>query len=255
MPKSTIPYTNTRKETLLKPIFNTLLCLTLGAAALQGAILDDLVEKIEHETAARKHHTAASHHAHRKRHRVHARSEEKQWQEALKFMGYYHGKIDGDLYTHASYDAIQHFQEKRQDLSTGFLEQPAKTYLSYIDRVLTLEHYLTKNATHRRGKRRQLQAALAMEGFYHGRIDGRVGKGTKRAIRRYKAAAGLNGSNRATLNGKEKEALIREARRSAEMQLKAFREEERFYSIDTSASDETNRSIVQPEPISPEARP
>lgn len=207
--------------------------MTLGVALLDGAILDDLVEKIGQETT-HKSHRVKHQHGHRYRHRVD--SDEKRWQRALKFLGYYHGKIDGDLYTKASYDAVKRFQEKRQELSTGFLEEPSKIYLSHIDHILTLDSYLNMSTKHKRGKNKKIQAALAIEGFYSGHVDGKLGKKTKHSIRRYKMAADLNGTNTTVLTAEEKEALIEKAKLSARMQLNAFREEDRFYSAENNSS-------------------
>ena len=100
----------------------------------------------------------------------------------MAFLGYYKGRIDGDLDTQASFDAITAFHTKHQQVATGFLEEEDKRYFSEVYQALLLSHYLLKNTN----PSKQLQAALAELQFYQGAIDGDWGKHSKEALSCYR---------------------------------------------------------------------
>ena len=198
-----------------KHFCKTLFIFTLATATLHAAVLDDLFENITHKTIHKKHHRS---------HRSRTISDEEKWQTALKFLGYYHGKIDGDLFTPESFDAIKRFQEKREVIATGFLEDEYKSYLSYIYDVIAMKKTLDYQGKNRKKNRKKIQAALSLEGVYTGRIDGVMGKKSKASILSYKRKMDMNTSEGPSLSDEEKRTLIEDARISAENQLMVFKQ-------------------------------
>jgi len=149
----------------------------LATLGLHAAILDDLVEKVSHYTS----HPSHKHHYRYHKHAVHTLSKEMQWQYALKFLGYYHEKIDGDLLTQASYNAIEAFQRDHQAFATGLLENRYKPYLSDIYREIALQQDIVYDGNNKERLIRKKQAALHVLGYYHGKIDGKFGAKSKAA--------------------------------------------------------------------------
>jgi len=156
----------------------TAVCLT-AAVSSHAAILDDFFQKI-YSAPARSHHTPE--------YRSHATSVSNaaQWQTSLQFLGYYHGKIDGDLYTRESFEAIIRFHTDHKEVPTGFLEDEDKRYLFEIYRPVSLNNYLSYQGTNQKKRYQKLQAALAVLSYYHGKIDGYFGKNSKQALKKYK---------------------------------------------------------------------
>ena len=203
----------------------------LSGTGLQAAILDDLFESIDHQTVHKKHHRSR----HRK-HRYHTISDEKKWQTALKFLGYYQGKINGDLLTTESYEAIKQFQERQQYFATGLLEKESKEYLSKVYNTIALKNYLDYEGKNRKMNRKKLQAALAAEGVYQGKIDGVVGKKSEESILSYKKSLDQNMTS-TSLSEEEEVHLIDEAKTIVGKQLANFKKETSF-----SANEKTDGS-------------
>jgi len=167
------------------PLFHTLYVLFFFTSfSLHAAILDDLVEKIQTPEKHYKHH--------RKNYRHTPLSQEAKWQTSLQFLGYYKGKIDGDLFTQESFDAITAFHHDHDQIDTGFLEEEDKRYLSKIYRTISLKQYLSYHGDNKRQKAKKLQAALKALSFYQGEIDGYFKKGSKKALTRYKMGLDSN---------------------------------------------------------------
>jgi peptidoglycan hydrolase-like protein with peptidoglycan-binding domain len=198
----------------IKPLLPRILSLLLigSTLSLHAAIFDDLVEKIQQQQP------------HKKRHRHHLQhkelSSEAKWQTALQYLGYYQGKIDGDLSTQASFDAIIAFHAKHHEIETGFLEEADKPYLSEIYHTLLLKKYLSYTGKNRKRKYQKLQAALAIESFYKGKIDGNFGKASKEALNRYSAQFDTN-----TTLIDPKERVIHEAREKIEKEAEKIKED------------------------------
>jgi len=149
--------------------------IVLVTIGLQAAILDDLVEKVSHYTT----HSSHKHYHRHHKHHTDTVSKERQWQYALKFLGYYHDKIDGDLLTQASYNAIEKFQRSHQEFATGFLENRYKPYLSDIYKEIALQQDISYEGDNKEYLIRKKQAALYVLGYYHGKIDGKFGAQSK----------------------------------------------------------------------------
>ena len=222
------PYTKAKQKSLL----HTLALMVSAVVVLNGAILDDLVDNINHHIEQKN-----PHKRHHRRHHHYRISDEKKWQTALQFLGYYQGKIDGDLYTTESFNAINAFQHKRQELATGFLEEQYKTYLSHIYQLLRLQEYLEYRGKNRRKNRQKIQAALTIEGYYSGKIDGAMGRRSKRSILLYQNSLDSNATASSKLDPEEKTRLVEDAVFSIEKQLAAIKDEENHQSIDNNNSD------------------
>ena len=194
----------------------------LSGAALQAAVLDDLFESIDHQTVHKKHHRS-----HHRKHRYHAISDEKKWQTALKFLGYYQGKINGDLLTTESYKAIKNFQKRQQYFATGLLEDASKKYLTQVYDAIALKNYLDYEGKNRKMNRKKLQAALAAGGVYQGKIDGVMGKKSKESILIYKKSLDQNATS-TSLSEEDEIHLIDEAKTIVDKQLANFKKEASF---------------------------
>jgi hypothetical protein len=69
--------------------------------------------------------------------------------------------------------------------NTATLDPHAKDTLVYLGDLFTLDRYLVARGSDRRTKAKKLQAALKIHGTYHGKIDGAIGSGSRRAISAY----------------------------------------------------------------------
>jgi hypothetical protein len=184
----------------------------LSIVSLHAAVLDDFIEKI-HSKPTTKHH--------KKRRVYHSMSEEAQWQTALQFLGYYQGKIDGDLYTEKSFNAITAFHVKHKEIATGFLEEADKRYLSEIYSVISLNRYISYSGKSKRKNKQKLQAALKLKSFYDGKIDGHFGKKSKQAFVRYKTT--LENNTTGMTDQLIKERLIDDAKNRVEKRVEIIR--------------------------------
>ena len=191
------------------------LCITLlwGSISLDAAILDDLIEKIQHKPVQKYHKRQRS---------QHTLSEEAQWQTALRYLGYYHGKIDGDLYTQRSFDAITAFHIKHEEVSIGFLEEADKQYLSEVYQAVSLDRYMTYSGKNKKKNNKKLQAALTLQSLYEGKIDGSFGKRSKHAFALYKAQ--FENNTTAISETDIKERLITDAREKVQKRLDRLKE-------------------------------
>lgn len=181
---------------ILRYVYSFLLTTIL----LQSAVLDDLVEKLGYQ------HKPVKHHHTYKRHKNKAISQEAAWQTALQFLGYYHGKIDGDLYTEETFNAITHFHREHQEIATGFLEDTDKQYLSNVYQAIALDRYMQYAGKSKKEQRKKRQAALKLLSYYNGKIDGYFGTKSKEALALYKTA--LQEHNRSVTNESDIEHLL-----------------------------------------------
>jgi hypothetical protein len=191
--------------------------IALCTFSLHAAIFDDVAEKVEQYESHyfhHKKHTVRRHHGHH----IHYVSREEQWQRALHFLGYYNGKMNGDLLTPESYDAIERFQHTYQESATGLLDNCYKPYLSDIYKKLAMKKYLDYTGQKRDLLNRKKQAVLKTLGYYHGKIDGHFGKQSKAALQ--------NALN----EGKSEAVLETEAREKVHTALSAMKAPEYFAS-------------------------
>jgi hypothetical protein len=221
--------------TLFIPLF------LFGNTILDAAVLDDLFNSIHQDTTHKKYH--------KRRYRKHHHrtvSDKEKWQISLKFLGYYHGKIDGDLLTPESYNAIKDFQQRNQYFGAGILEHDSKEYLMRVYEAIRLNNYLNYEGENRQKLDRKIQAALAAKGIYPGKIDGRIGKKTKNAILVYRQSLEQNVSNEGGLSPEEKDRLFVDAKNLLEKRLENFKEEASFSpdkKADSSGGEAASRPV------------
>lgn len=160
---------------------------------LEGAVFDDLVEEIEKRQSPKRV-THRKHHKKTVKHHipVHLSSEAK-WQYVLRLLGYYKGPLDGDLYSQRTFKAISAYHQATYGIANGFLEPEDKHHFQRIYNQLYLKRFL--DIAPKRGvyHPQTLQAALKIEGYYKGKIDGKFGRGSKSALNAYKKAKKLQG--------------------------------------------------------------
>ena len=127
----------------------------------------------------------------------------KEAQTALKNAGYYHGKINGKL-RGESRDAIIEFQYDNSLAVNGFLNsQTKRVLLGYLDKKKRKKKEkkkksrassVSKDSKYEKQlplKKREIQTALKISGYYQGRVDGKIGKKTEFAIRKFQIDNGL----------------------------------------------------------------
>ena len=154
-----------------------------------------------------RHHRKKSKKRHRSAPKI---TNEMKIQKALSSLGFYHGKIDGELNSYETRSAIKELNKTYRISSSASLKPEEKDTLIYLGTLFDFDRYLIAKGEdkHTRGKR--IQAALKILGFYHSKIDGAVGGGTRRAITEYNNAYGLGYDNSLGYEGEYQ--LIKKAR-------------------------------------------
>jgi len=132
-------------------------------------------------------------------------------QKSLTALGFYHGKIDGEVNSYETRSAIKAMNNAYEIGDTASLSPKAKDALIYLGDLFTFDRALISKSNTRRAKGKKIQTALKIHGFYHTRIDGAVGPGTRRSISEYKAAKGLSYGNR--LDFEEEYQLVSSAKK------------------------------------------
>jgi peptidoglycan hydrolase-like protein with peptidoglycan-binding domain len=140
----------------------------------------------------------------------------KQIQTALVAAGFYHGAIDGKLNSFDTKSAILQFQHRYGLPATGILSPQEKSLLQYQASLAELNAHLNYMGYDKRGKGRQLQAALKVEGFYTTKIDGVIGRGSRQAISLYQQSRGM--ASTGGLLPDQEAALIASAKQKIQLQ-------------------------------------
>lgn len=178
--------------------------------AVGSAIVTHAIDNSHHRRLNRRHrrlHRARHHIVHRvhKSHKSHkhnyapvAVSPEVKIQKALTSLGFYHGKIDGQVNSYETRSAIKAMNQAYEIADNAYLDPRVKDSLVYLADLFSMDRMLITNANDKRSKGRQTQTALKVLGFYHGKIDGAVGPATRAAIAQYKAANQLGYGDRLT---------------------------------------------------------
>ncbi|RRS30180.1 MAG: peptidoglycan-binding protein [Epsilonproteobacteria bacterium (ex Lamellibrachia satsuma)] len=113
-------------------------------------------------------------------------------QKALSSLGFYHGRIDGEINSFETRSAIKEMNIAYEIGNTASLKPEARDALIFLGTLFEFDRNLIARGNDRRTKGRKIQTALKIHGFYHSAIDGAVGSGTRNAISQYKAANGLS---------------------------------------------------------------
>jgi peptidoglycan hydrolase-like protein with peptidoglycan-binding domain len=149
---------------------------------------------------------------HRKKHHRHKSTtitREMKIQESLVALGFYSGKIDGDLNSYETRAAFKKFNITYGIANDSSISPDVKDQLIYLYNLFILNKYLNAEGTTKRTKGRRLQAALKVFGAYHSKIDGIIGNGTRKAIAVYRMNQGMIPGT--SLSADEKYELISSA--------------------------------------------
>lgn len=152
------------------------------------------------------HHHRRKHHKkrHKKKHKKVAAKKaiapiitnEKKIQIALTGLGFYKGKIDGEINSYETRSAIKSMNAAYGLGNNAFLSPQVKDSLIYLGDLFKFDRTLISKGSDNKTKGIKIQSALKVLGFYNGKVDGLIGSGTKRSIAEYKSANGMaaNGS-------------------------------------------------------------
>ncbi len=131
-------------------------------------------------------------------------------QKSLTSLGFYRGKIDGEVNSFETRSAIKDMNIAYEIGNTASLKPEAKDALTFLGTLFEFDRYLISSDTDKRSKGRKIQTALKIHGFYFTKIDGVVGGGTRNSIAQYKGAKGL--SSGTSLDFEEEYQLVSSAK-------------------------------------------
>ncbi len=137
-------------------------------------------------------------------------SDEMKIQNALASLGFYRGKIDGEVNSFETRSAIKDMNIAYEISDDSSLKPEAKDALIFLGTLFEFDRYLISSGTDNRSKGKKIQTALKIHGFYFDKIDGVVGSGTRNSIAEYKSAKGL--SSGASLDFEEEYQLVNSAK-------------------------------------------
>jgi len=131
-------------------------------------------------------------------------------QKALASLGFYRGKIDGEVNSYETRSAIKEMNIAYEISNDASLQPQAKDTLIFLGTLFEFDRYLISRGTDKRTKGKKIQAALKIHGFYFAKIDGAVGPGTRNSIAQYKDVNGLSQGN--ALDFEEEYQLVNSAK-------------------------------------------
>ena len=186
-----------------------------------GGVVGSVITNEVYRNGHRSHRYRPHHRVHRKHKKrvkkrhvapVHApvMTDEKRIQKALTSLGFYHGPIDGVINSFETRSAIKEMNKAYEIGNTSYMSPQERDALIYLGTLLQFDRYLISQGTDSKSKGKRIQTALKIHGFYHGKIDGVVGRGTRSAITAYKQAKGLGSSSQ--LGYEEEYRLINSAK-------------------------------------------
>jgi len=160
------------------------------------------------QAPARKHYRAPKK---KKSHAAPRNTPEMKIQRALTSLGFYRGRIDGEVNSFETRSAIKEMNMAYEIGNSASLKPEARDALIFLGTLFAFDRNLIARGTDRKTKGRKIQTALKIHGFYFSKIDGVVGRGTRSAIAEYKAAKGL--SYGSSLDFEEEYQLISSAKK------------------------------------------
>ncbi|OQX76179.1 MAG: peptidoglycan-binding protein [Epsilonproteobacteria bacterium 4484_65] len=137
-------------------------------------------------------------------------TDEKRIQKALSSLGFYRGRIDGEVNSFETRSAIKDMNIAYEISNSASLKPEAKDTLIFLGTLFELDRYLIARNNDKRTKSKKIQAALKIHGYYYGKIDGAIGKGTRGSIAEYKGNNGMSYSG--SLDFEEEYQLISSAK-------------------------------------------
>lgn len=133
-------------------------------------------------------------------------SDEMKIQQALAGLGFYSGKINGNINDYATRNAIKQMNMAYNISDNTLLDKETSNQLVYIGTLFDLDKKLRPTSNSEKAKAIQLQTALMVQGVYTSKIDGAIGKGTRSSISMYRQAEGMTDGN--SLNQNETYNLV-----------------------------------------------
>jgi peptidoglycan hydrolase-like protein with peptidoglycan-binding domain len=119
------------------------------------------------------------------------RTDEKRIQIALQSLGFYRGRIDGQVNSYETRSAIREMNTAYEIGQTASLKPEAKDTLIFLGTLFEFDRHLIASSNDRRTRNKKIQTALKIHGYYSGKIDGVIGSGTRGSISQYKADNGM----------------------------------------------------------------
>jgi len=176
-----------------------------------GSVITNEVYK-SNAPAPAAHHAPAQHRSTKKKKRVVApqNTSEMKIQKALASLGFYRGKIDGEVNSYETRSAIKEMNIAYEISNDASLKPEIKDTLIFLGTLFEFDRYLIARGTDRKTKGKKIQTALKIHGYYFGKIDGAVGPGTRSSIAQYKAVNGLSQGN--ALDFEEEYQLVNAAK-------------------------------------------
>ena len=138
-------------------------------------------------------------------------TDEKRVQKSLSSLGFYRGQIDGQVNSFETRSAIKKMNKAYKISRSASLKPEVKDTLIFLGTLFGFDKYLTSQSTNPREKNKKIQVALKLHGFYHGDIDGAIGRGSRTSISQYKSANGMTPSG--SLDFEEEYQLISSAKK------------------------------------------
>ena len=209
---------------IIKICLGIFLMGNLSSASMLDSVIYSVVGQVANATGARlgdeiyygssksTRHTT-SHRKHRKRKKHHKSvviTPEMKIQQALSSLGFYRGKIDGQVNSYETRSAIKAMNVAFNMGNTASLSPEAKDALVYLGTLFRFDRCLISQGTDKRSKGKKIQTSLKIHGFYFTKIDGAVGAGTRRCIGDYKLSKGLSSGQ--SLDFEEEYQLVSSAK-------------------------------------------
>ena len=137
-------------------------------------------------------------------------NDEMKIQLALASLGFYRGKLDGEVNSFETRSAIKEMNKAYEISDNASLKPESKDALIFLGTLFEFDRSLISRGTDKKSKGMKTQTALKIHGFYFDKIDGVVGSGTRNSIGQYKTAKGL--SSGASLDFEEEYQLVSSAK-------------------------------------------
>jgi len=119
-------------------------------------------------------------------------TDEKRIQKALSSLGFYRGRIDGEVNSFETRSAIKDMNIAYEISNSASLKPEAKDTLIFLGTLFDFDRYLIARDNGKRTKSKKIQVALKIHGYYQGKIDGVIGQGTRGSIAQYKDDNGMS---------------------------------------------------------------
>jgi len=187
-------------QKLLIVVLSMFLCATVSSAYLFDSLMPSM-DRPSIELKVQKKKAVVKRQA-----KVIILSPEIKIQKSLHELGFYYGRINGLLSHPRSLMAIKEMNIRYSRKKGDILDQEAKDSLITLHNLWEVEKKITLSKS-KKFQNRRTQLALKHLGYYEAKIDGSMGKKTRKAIKNYLKAEGLK-----KLTGKENIQLIKKAK-------------------------------------------